>query len=77
LDNHAETAPVFPERGSLKGQEWLCSYAENFKPCHTKAAWLIQKGELLLGACSQHRDLVRAQLVPEIHVWEMKWLVHG
>lgn len=62
------------DRGSHKDEKWICSYAENLKPCHKPAMWVIQCGELGLGACGAHRDQLKASLVPEIRIWDVQWL---
>jgi hypothetical protein len=54
---------------------WICSYADSdHKPCNEPALWIIERGELRVGACHPHRQAIVDSLTPEIRILNIEAL---
>lgn len=51
--------------------QWSCSFAENLKPCHQPARWIIKRDNLTVGACHKHRDAIVPSLTPKVHILDL------
>jgi len=41
----------FEHMAVVMADKWICSYAKDFKPCYEPAVWIIEVGQLQMGAC--------------------------